>query len=1008
MWRIARTRLGCHVTCRDLRDELVKGSEPSESALAHASTCAACAVVVGDRSRLGHILAREVAGRAHLDSKSLFMTVASKVAGETGLRAYLRSRPTWQRRALAFLSSLPLPFLVLAVAGARRDLHSLSPFQLAFEILLLGGLAAWNVTVALKPLHVAGRPRSRTILVAAAASVVGIASLLLLAADPSSAGAGMSAPGEAESRCFATGSAIALPLMLCGWLLSRESSLPRALLLASAAGLSGMLVLHMHCPSRGCKPFSLRARVGRCRVPGSSSFSCPGSITRCLRAGQRVNVGKVCFSFRQVFGWTIAGLALLLGLLLTLLIQGSRRAILEGTQRTFEAAAREIEERVAQDLKGAEDAIRDFEAEVRTGILHADDPLAVESALFATLLRHSDLAEATLTYGSMLGYGPDGTVRLAETGQGQVSLERSRRGDPIGPTTRHIHLVNGRFVVDVRKRASGWGLLDAPLQRLDGPPLDSPTRHLTFQTPASAQFRGRLLWSDLHPSQLDANLPENERRVVVTAQKAIEARDGRFVGVLRVSLTTDRLEQITQTRIAPGDRPDPHRIFLCDPERRLISPSPRRAQLEETPSGYRVRSEDVPADVALALAHPRLAELAAADPPRLIRLSGDGTDFLLTFRALRETQDWVIGILVPEDYYLGELAAMRSRLLVASFALMVVTLVGGAATAGGLGKSLAQIVDEAGELRNFRFAARHRTSRLREVHAVLESVERAKTALRALGKYVPVDLVRLLYEDGREPRLGAELRDVSIMFSDVKDFTTLAEALSPNELASFMGRYFEVMTGAVHISKGIIDKYIGDAVMALWNVPSSTPGHPLLACQAALACREAEQGFQVPAGLGRPRIATRFGIHRDSVMVGHFGAPDRMSYTAMGDGVNLASRLEGLNKHYGTSIIVSESVYDAAKDAFEFRFLDRVAVKGRTKGVQIYELRGPKGAVDPIVERYERALVAYLGRDFSGAAELLGTQLGDDPSRALHEKCTVLLRNPPPEDWGGVFVFSVK
>jgi adenylate cyclase len=704
-----------------------------------------------------------------------------------------------------------------------------------------------------------------------------------------------------------------------------------------------------------------------------------------------------------VFGILAGGLALLLGLLFVLLIHGSRAAVLESTERLFGAAAREIEERLARHLAGAEEAVRDFETELRSGTVQPDDPLSVESALFAALLRRPDLAEATLTTGTLIGDEEGGAARLAEAGRGQISVARSPAG---GIATRRVHQEEGGFVADVRDRAVGAGLLDAPLARAEGPPPEDPSRHLTFRTPASAPFRGRLLWSDLHRSALDADLPEERRRVVVAVQKAIETREGTFAGVLRVSLTADRLDRLTAIRIGRARGPDPHRIFLCDRDGRLIAPGGR---LEETPNGLRVRADDVPADIARALAQPALAEPASEEAPRLVRFAGGGTNYLLALRLLPSTQDWVIGILVPEEYYLGDLAAMRRRLLAAALVLMTLIVAAGGAALRAVGRSLGQIVAEAGEVRSFHFAAASRRSVFREVREVLESLERAKTALRALGKYVPVDLVRELYEDGREPRLGGELREVSVMFTDVKDFTAFAEALPPDELASVMGDYFEAMTRAVHGSRGIVDKYIGDAVMALWNAPTRAPDHPLLACRTALACLEAERGLQAtPAWAGRPRIATRVGLHRDVVMVGHFGAPDRINYTAMGDGVNLASRLEGLNKHYGTSIIASEAVVEVARDAFSFRLLDRVAVKGKAKGVRIYELLGSKGPRDPVFERYEHALAAYFARDFVEAATILEAQLGDGPSRALRERCEALRRSPPPEDWEGVFAFTAK
>src|SRR5262245_29030998 len=220
------------------------------------------------------------------------------------------------------------------------------------------------------------------------------------------------------------------------------------------------------------------------------------------------------------------------------------------------------------------------------------------------------------------------------------------------------------------------------------------------------------------------------------------------------------------------------------------------------------------------------------------------------------------------------------------------------------------------------------------------------------------------------------------------------------------------MTAAIHATGGSIDKYIGDAVMAVWNAPSPCADHPLLACRAALDCVAATEALYAESWGERPRFVTRFGLHTAEVMVGHFGAPDRMSFTALGDGVNLASRLEGLNKQYGTTILVSEAIHDACKDAFAFRRLDRVAVKGRTEGILVYELIGDARSAAArirLAHLYEQALDQYFERRFADAIALLARQAGEDaPSGILLERCRELLAAPPAAGWDGVHVSTVK
>jgi adenylate cyclase len=294
----------------------------------------------------------------------------------------------------------------------------------------------------------------------------------------------------------------------------------------------------------------------------------------------------------------------------------------------------------------------------------------------------------------------------------------------------------------------------------------------------------------------------------------------------------------------------------------------------------------------------------------------------------------------------------------------------------------------------------------------MEGIERAQTSMRGLSKYVPVDLVRELYESNREPELGGELCEISLMFSDIEGFTGLSERLTPDALARTLGRYLEAMTAGVRSTQGTIDKFIGDSVMAFWNAPTRRPDHARRACEAVLAClRNTSELFASASWQGMPPLFTRFGLHRARVMVGHFGAPDRLSYTALGDGVNLASRLEGLCKHYGVAVLASEAIVAEVGDSFAFRLVDRVAVKGKHEAVRVYELLGagvPGAAPSQTTLAYDRALEAYFSRDFRTAMRLLAGQGHDPPSRVLSLRCAEMLERPPPEDWNGVYVASDK
>ncbi len=674
----------------------------------------------------------------------------------------------------------------------------------------------------------------------------------------------------------------------------------------------------------------------------------------------------------RLFYASLLALTLLLALLFCLFLRGSQQTILESSERLRDAHARRIAANVEAYLDQAQQAIAHVETELQHDACGVDRPQSIAPCLEKEILSNTNLAEATLTHADS---------------PWQVSYFRDSAAEGAMIGVRTTVADNGRFISEVRRK-----------DRVQKPvTAEDPTAHPTFTTPSAPPNYGVMTWSDLSYTELDARLPEEKRRVVVTVMKTIEDKNGHFAGVLRIGLLTEKIDELTREESAANA---PHEIFICDDSGRLITRLTPQDRLQEDKSdeSLRVVPAKMPPEVAAALHDKSLREVSPQMLNTRGELTANGQPYFVSFRGLPNTQGWRAGIVVPESYYFGPLYAIRNQIIVATLALIVVILLGGMLTLRLLRRGLKQIQGETALMRRFTFAPSVVESPFRDVDDVLRSLDQAKTAMRAMGKYVPIGLVRQLYESNREPMLGGELRDVSLMFTDIKDFTTLAERLSPDVLARNLGSYLEVMTNAIQANAGTVDKYIGDAVMVIWNAPTEVTEHPLKACSAALACVEATRNAS-------PELVTRFGLHRDTVMIGHFGSPDRMSFTAIGDGVNLASRLEGLNKQYGTQILVSETIYEAAKEHFAFRRLDRVAVKGKSRGIEVYELLQQKvGAA----VKYEEALAKYFARDFAGALAVLEPQPDDAPSRVLAERCRKMQKEPPPADWDGIYVSSVK
>jgi adenylate cyclase len=303
---------------------------------------------------------------------------------------------------------------------------------------------------------------------------------------------------------------------------------------------------------------------------------------------------------------------------------------------------------------------------------------------------------------------------------------------------------------------------------------------------------------------------------------------------------------------------------------------------------------------------------------------------------------------------------------------------------------------------------------VREVKQLHEAADRMKSGLRSFIKYVPGDLVRQLLASGREATLGGEIRRLTILFSDIENFTAYSESVSPDRLVQELADYLEILTCQLRKHSGTIDKFIGDGVLAFFNAPEDVAQHEELACRATLAALHDLAAWRQKQGTSAFR--TRVGLHAGDVLVGNIGTEERFAYTVLGDPVNVSNRLESLNKFYGTQVLASGEVRDRAGADFEWRHLDRAAVAGRKGGVEIYELLGLKGAVDSDRLRrrdvYEKALGLYFARSF-GEARALFAGIAHDGARdeaaaMMATRCDAFAARPLPSGWDGVFAHDTK
>jgi adenylate cyclase len=376
---------------------------------------------------------------------------------------------------------------------------------------------------------------------------------------------------------------------------------------------------------------------------------------------------------------------------------------------------------------------------------------------------------------------------------------------------------------------------------------------------------------------------------------------------------------------------------------------------------------------------------------------------------------WSLVTVVPESEFLGP---VRNTIRNLQFALAALIVIAGLLSAWVgqrmIAAPLIKVVREVRHIERFDLdKVEKHSSQLAEIENLSSAIADMALGLAAFRKYIPADLVKRLISDGRGARLGGDVRPMSVMFVDMAGFTGMSER-SGDRIIPLLSRYFDAVSAAVQANGGTIDKFIGDAVMAFWGAPAPNPDHAVDCCRAALACLKAIRDLDLADEDGR-RVEIRIGLNSGDMLVGNIGSEVRLNYTVIGDAVNVASRLESTNKDYGSRIIIGPETRRLAGERILVRELDRLAVYGRTSGLQIYELLDMTDASIELpawVANYEAGLAAYRARDFANAMTAFEkTKIlrdGDLASELMIERCKQAVLSPGDEDWDGTAVARKK
>lgn len=415
--------------------------------------------------------------------------------------------------------------------------------------------------------------------------------------------------------------------------------------------------------------------------------------------------------------------------------------------------------------------------------------------------------------------------------------------------------------------------------------------------------------------------------------------EGSTAGVVAIDLTLDGLSRYLADRtVSPGSI-----AFVLDAHGNIIANSLERIEFQDNNGRLRLPHVTDWADPVAGVAYSQRNR--AQSVGQTYFLTHADREYAASLQPISTAQEkaWQVFVVVPMDDFNASIKDHNLRMLMIGIAVTVLQVVAIWFLARRMAtplEELATCVQSIRELKREPLTGLPQ-SQIREIAMLTKAVEALDAAIRTFASFVPVGLVRELLQSDQEIVVGGSSRFLTVFFSDIEGFSDLSEAIPAQELLERVSEYLSIATSAVDRAGGTVDKFIGDGVMAFWGAPSITEDHALRACIAAnRMCQDIDDLNHRLAQSGRKPLNVRIGIHSDAVVVGNIGSPERLNYTVLGDGVNVAARLETLNKRFGTRVCISHAVYREAGDALCVRPIGEVQVKGRRSRIVIYELMG--------------------------------------------------------------------
>jgi adenylate cyclase len=507
----------------------------------------------------------------------------------------------------------------------------------------------------------------------------------------------------------------------------------------------------------------------------------------------------------------------------------------------------------------------------------------------------------------------------------------------------------------------------------------------------------------------------------VTVATPVFDRENRLIGMVAVTLTLTDLSRFLQT-VKVGESGFPFIVEFGEQVRVIAYPDINSFLFPEGTVLRLAKIEEIGRPLVVSLVEKIEAQMPGLrdGPVRRIDADFEGRRYLVGVKRIGGDRglDWVLCVVVPELDFMASVYQTGIGLVVLGSLAVLGAVLFAVLVSRRVASPLQDLVVETERVRAFDLASRPLPpTNIKEIDRLAESMEQMKTGLRSFEKMVPGDYARWLLETGQEARLGGERRRITVYFGDIRGFTALSHRIEPEELVEILAEYLDVLSGEVIRHGGTVDKFNGDDVMAFWGAPGPCPEHARLACTAAVHSQRTISHLHTEWADGsKPLLTATFGVATGEVVVGNVGSRQRMNYTAIGDAVNLASRLQGLNRFYSTDALISDVTRLEAGDSIVTRLVDWVTLYGREEPVAVYELidltEDAQPAVVAVAKLHDQAMQSYRLRDFSDALQgflsVLSKWPEDGPARILASRCAEFLEKPPPEDWNGATPMTVK